>query len=545
MTIAMGNSGMKHFLTILSLCLLTACGGGSSSSPREPVTNPPPPPPPSNEWQVGVFPDADQFAAQCVSPRNGVDINGNPWPDVAGSETDEKMWLRSWSHDTYLWYDEIDDVDPAGFASPQAYFDVLKTTQTTASGVPKDNFHFYQPTDEYQSFSQSGAETGYGAEWAFLRASPPRDLRVSTVQPGSSAALAGVQRGDRLIDIDGVDVINGSNVDFLNDAIFPSDAGQRYQFTFQRVDGSELVAELTSQTVVKSFVNNVQVLDTQVGRVGYLRFDGFQRPAQGPLISAFQSFVDQNVTSLVLDLRYNGGGVLAMSSQLGYMIAGPSQTAGRTFELLKFNDKYPNTDPVTGRSISPTPFYSQEIDWQRGVLTDQQLPSLGLTQVTVIVTEDSCSASEALINALRGIDVEVIQIGGRTCGKPYGFYPTDNCGTTYFTIQFQGVNDKGFGAYADGFKPVSAPQFNDELPGCVVEDDFSSALGSVEEGMLETALHRLTTGSCPTQSVELIQAKPDSKRRPSPLDVMDPRYRSMLLENKLYTPLDINHGVMQ
>ena len=58
------------------------------------------------------------------------------------------------------------------------------------------------------------------------------------------------------------------------------------------------------------------------------------------------------------------------------------------------------------------------------------------------------------MNGLRGVGVEVIQIGSTTCGKPYGFYPTDNCGTTYFTIQFKGVNDAGFGDYSDGFSPA-------------------------------------------------------------------------------------------
>ena len=54
---------------------------------------------------------------------------------------------------------------------------------------------------------------------------------------------------------------------------------------------------------------------------------------------------------------------------------------------------------------------------------------------------------------LRGIDIEVIQIGSTTCGKPYGFYGLDNCGTTYFTVQFRGVNAKGYGDYSDGFSP--------------------------------------------------------------------------------------------
>ena len=55
----------------------------------------------------------------------------------------------------------------------------------------------------------------------------------------------------------------------------------------------------------------------------------------------------------------------------------------------------------------------------------------------------------AVINGLRGVNVEVYVIGSTTCGKPYGFYPTDNCGTTYFSIQFRGVNALGFGDYTD------------------------------------------------------------------------------------------------
>jgi len=69
------------------------------------------------------------------------------------------------------------------------------------------------------------------------------------------------------------------------------------------------------------------------------------------------------------------------------------------------------------------------------------LPTLNLSRVFVLTTSSTCSASEAIINGLRGADIEVIQIGSGTCGKPYGFYPTDNCATTYFTIQFSGINN--------------------------------------------------------------------------------------------------------
>ncbi len=102
------------------------------------------------------------------------------------------------------------------------------------------------------------------------------------------------------------------------------------------------------------------------------------------------------------------------------------------------------------------------------------------------------------MNSLRGVGVEVVQIGSTTCGKPYGFYPTDNCGTTYFTIQFRGENDIGFGDYADGFSPANAvDNIGTSVPGCSVGDDFTAALGDPAELRLAAALDYAETGLCP------------------------------------------------
>jgi hypothetical protein len=90
-----------------------------------------------------------------------------------------------------------------------------------------------------------------------------------------------------------------------------------------------------------------------------------------------------------------------------------------------------------------------------------------------------------------------VLIGDTTCGKPFGFYATDNCSTTYFTIQFQGVNAKNFGSYSDGFKPVSSPIFDDQLPGCSLIDDFSQILGNEQEPLLAAAIDYAETGLCP------------------------------------------------
>jgi hypothetical protein len=118
--------------------------------------------------------------------------------------------------------------------------------------------------------------------------------------------------------------------------------------------------------------------------------------------------------------------------------------------------------------------------------------------VFVLTTSSTCSASESIINSLQGVNVQVIQVGSTTCGKPYGFYPTDNCGVTYFSIQFQGVNAKNFGNYPDGFTPQNTltPQGVPVL-GCSVADDFTHALGDSAEGLLASALGYQATGVCP------------------------------------------------
>ena len=129
------------------------------------------------------------------------------------------------------------------------------------------------------------------------------------------------------------------------------------------------------------------------------------------------------------------------------------------------------------------------------------LPALNLNRVFVLSGPGTCSASETIINGLRGIDVEVVLIGETTCGKPYGFYPLDNCGTTYFTVQFRGVNAKNFGDYADGFSPANlTTTAGVSIPGCAVADDFSKLLGDPEEARLAAALNFMQDGSCPAPS---------------------------------------------
>lgn len=493
---------MRHahivVLPVLALLALAACGGGGDDGGGGP--------PGGITYTPGVFQAASTFADRCENPRFGIDPwTSLPWRDRAGTPLHEKHFLRSWTNNLYLWFNEVPDSDPFNTGGTAGgvleYFDLLKTTALTSSGRPKDNFHFTYDTEEYRDLASGGIVLGYGISWAVLDPyAPDREVIVELVQAGTQAAGAGVLRGARLIRIDTINVVTNNTqagVDYINEALFQPQPGASYTMEFRdRGSSSTRTATLTATQV--SF-DAVPTWDTyQVGgdTVGYILFNDHSAIAEGQLIEAVDALADEQIDELVLDLRYNGGGYLDIASELAYMIAGPGVTAGRTFELLQFNSKHPTLHPLSGSPIAPVPFHATTQDFS--IDEGEPLPYLGLDRVYVLTSGLTCSASESLINGLRGVGIEVYQIGADTCGKPYGFYPHDNCGTTYFSIQFRGVNDIGFGDYAEGFSAtrVGGPPLAN-LPGCAANDDLTRDLGDPLEGQLAAGLSYLNTGACP------------------------------------------------
>lgn len=488
-----------QFFALLSVTLLlAACGGGSSGGIA------PPPPPPPTGWEPGVFQPEESYALRCEIPGQSFNyFTGQPIADVQGTTLDENNFLRSWSNRTYLWYDEIVDQDPALFNDPLDYFAELKTFATTASGADKDKYHYTWDTRDYYQLTQAGVSAGYGAEWAFFSATPPRDIRVAYTEPNTPATDNGVLRGARVLAIDGFDIDVGTQagVDALNAGLRPATLGEAHDFTIEDPDGTVRTITMVSAEITETFVKATQVFDTPSGgRVGYMVFNAFSSPAEAELANAIETLnAGAGITDLVLDLRYNGGGFSTLSAEVGYMIAGPTNTAGSYFSLLQFNDKYPATDPITGQPLTPTPFYSTATG-SFSLPAGQPLPTLGLSRVFVLTGPGTASASEVLMNGLRGAGIEVIQIGATTSGKPYGFYPQDNCGTLYFTIQLRSVNNLDYGDFTDGFVPSAVDNGADQILGCAVADDFSRQLGDPAEDRLEVALAYIEGQGCTTPS---------------------------------------------
>ena len=505
---------------LLGGLLLSACGGGGGGGSMPPVG-----------WQMGVFQPSASFEARCVVPRTGIDPGTNmAFPDRSGTLLDENNWLRSWTNELYLWYSEVPDQNPALFNTTDAYFQVLKTAAITSSGAAKDKFHFTYATDQWEALSISGVQAGYGAQWVLVAAAPPRQILIAFTEPGSPAASApaSLLRGAEVLAVDGVDAVNNntqSGVDTLNAGLFPANVNETHSFQIQDPGGGQRTVMMTSASITSHPVQNVGTIPVSGGSVGYMLFNDHLATSEVALVTAFTTLQNAAVNDLVLDIRYNGGGYLDIASEVAYMIAGPGPTTGQTFELTQFNSKYPTTDPVTGQTITPVPFHSttQGFSTTAGVA----LPTLNLPRVYVLTGPDTCSASESIINSLRGVNVQVIQVGSTTCGKPYGFYPQDNCGTTYFSIEFRGVNAANFGDYTDGFSPTNAPApAGVALPGCSIADDFTHALGDPAEARLATALNYRSSGaaSCPaatglgkvlrTRQISAVNARlPDSPLR--------------------------------
>ena len=496
-------------LALLAVFGSVGCGGEESPSassaepspssaetaPPEPLkpphpskfSPPPPSPPPSvpcgardEPWQEGTFCPSKNFYQYCADPDKSASPEARQ-----GIYVDENNWLRSWSHETYLWYDEIEDVDPACCANPEDYFQLMKTTEEISPGKPKDRFHFSESTREYRRLSNKGITAGYGARLKVLKRSPPRNVAVAYTEPGSPATAADVNlvRGTRVLRIDGIDIVNSNNADDINKinaALNPS-LGDTHTFTVKDPGASspERSVTMTAREITVHPVQNEYVLTNSNGdRVGYMLFNTHIDTAVQPLIDAGNTFLEGGgVDDLVVDLRYNSGGFLYIAQVIASIIAG-SAGDGKNFAEIQYNDK---------KESRHRPF-ADAFEDKDGTM--HRLPALGLARLFVLTTPATCSASEMIINSLRGIDIEVIVIGSSTCGKYYGFIPMDNCGTTYSTIQLRAVNDKGVADYDDGFPPKCS----------VADNDFDRRLGDPQESLLKTALAYQANGACPSSS---------------------------------------------
>ena len=436
---------------LLAALLAAGCGGGGGSP-------------------GACLSGSPETCAAASQPANPLPENSSRrWADICTLDG-VKHFTRSYMEEAYLWYREIPAIDPAPYTSIGRYFYDLLTPVLDPSGQRKDRFSFIVNAADADSLT-TGAVTSYGVQW---ETDAQGRERAAFVEQGSPAQAAGLARGAEL-----VEVLTPGTPDW-----YPNGAAE-ITFTYRPTPGQPaLTATMRSAALQEDPVPLVRTLVSSAGRsVAYLLFNAHTQGAQDKLIAAVTGLQQAGVSDLVLDIRYNRGGFLYTALSISSMLTGP-QADGRVFERLQYNDKRQAETQASVINFSGQLLVG-ETDYGAGAA----LPRLALPRVYVLTTGNTCSASESIINSLRGVNVEVVLVGATTCGKPYGFSREDNCGLSYFPIEFQGVNDKGFGDYASGFAPT-----------CAAADDFDHALGDTGERLLATALHHVDTGACLEQA---------------------------------------------
>lgn len=398
---------------------------------------------------------------------------GGSAPPLSCSVADQNAWLRQHFDQRYFWYALAPRPGPAGYSTVQAYFDASLYGGGDAipggGGAlwPSDRYSNMGSTADFNRFFGNGVSRGYGLFVAGLEVEgrPDLPLRVRYIEPKSDAAAKGLQRGDTIVSINGRPASEYIAADDF-EVLVPDNVGDQLQLVV-RGAGGERSLTLVAQDYRLTPVTGARVLGTAQGRkVGYVVVKDMIDQVDAPLGSAFAQFRAEGVSEVVIDLRYNGGGYVSTGALVASHVGG-TRVAGLDYARLLYNDR--------GWAANQSVGFTSPAN------------GLGLTRAYVLSGPRTCSASEQVINGLRGVGVEVVQIGDVTCGKPVGFNAQDGgCGDTYSIVTFESVNARNEGRYFDGL-----------LPQCDVADDLDQPLGSSAEGLLAAALQHADTGLCP------------------------------------------------
>ncbi len=388
---------------------------------------------------------------------------------------DQKTWLSSYFNDSYFWYAMSPRPAVDGTSSVDSFFKALLYTGTDPN-FPADRWSGYESTESFNRFFGDGQSLGYGLSVAGLevvgQSSAP--LYVRSVDPRSVAAAAGIVRGDTLLSLNGrstVDLIAANDFSLLS----AKAVGDSLEVVWRTTAGVQKRATLSAGIYALTPVPLQAVVTTAGGRrVGYLEVRNMISQAATPLETAFASFAAQGAQDIVLDLRYNGGGLVSMGAAVASYVGG-TRVAGRAYASLLYNDKQAAQN--------------QRFDFSNPALGS----AANAPRVFVLMGRRTCSASEQVINGLRGAGIEVVAIGEASCGKPVGFLPqSDGCGTTYSIVNFESVNALNQGRYFSGFAPT-----------CAVAEDWTQPQASVGDPLWVAASRMVDGGACPTAGMRV------------------------------------------
>jgi carboxyl-terminal processing protease len=385
-------------------------------------------------------------------------------------------FIRDVMEDIYLWYKELPIIDVDYETDSKAYFKKLLYTEDKWSNV----------TDDVKKLEDSlaGKEKSYGYSLAFGIFSNAPDnyfAIVEYVYPNTPASRAGFVRGDIILQIAGGSITATNLMDLLGGTSITVTKGVLTQQGIAAGQSLSMVAE----DLVLNPVLMHKVIEHGGRKIGYLMYTQFISDFNDSLNVAMQYFKNQNITDLVLDLRYNPGGYTTAAQHLCSSVA-PLNAVNNSQVLVTYqwNDKY-------------------QAYWQsRNNLSQLRIPflntvpvKLGLNKLHVLTGGGTASASELTIIGLEPY-MEIVTVGDTTYGKytasitfkPSQIYDNasqykdfENWGVQPIVIRY--ANSQGVTNFKNGF----APKF-------IVRDELLPALplGSINEPLLKKAIENIT-----------------------------------------------------
>ena len=413
---------------------------------------------------------APLFFAACKKDKQIIAVN--PPAAVGGGGTASTQQIKDsvllFAKDIYLWNTQI----PAGF-SVQGYSDpaAIMTAIQPYSIEPGfatavDKWSFAMKKTEWDQISGGtstlSATTGNGdfGFSVFFRAGD--DLRVRLVEPNAPAGLAGIRRGWRITAINGNSNITTGNSDFIINAVYNSISSS---FTFQKPDGNTVSLSLSAGKYPPKPVYLDTVYQIAGKKIGYLVFNSFLgniNNINAEFQRVFNRFAAAQVTDVVVDLRYNGGGYVSLAEQLSNYLVKSAANGSLMMKQL----------------------YNSQNSQNNAVTTFRKAGSINLDDIYFIVGRGTASASELLINNLKPyMDVKLIG-AAPTHGKPVGFFPIPVGDWYIFPVSFRTINKNGEGNYFNGM-PVNAQ----------VADGLDKDWGDMNETSLASAIRNITTGN--------------------------------------------------
>ncbi len=391
---------------------------------------------------------------------------------------DRQNWAAAQLREWYLFPETLPTtLDPAPYPTVQAYIDALTAT---ARAQRRDRFFTYITSiAEENAFFSSGSSAGFGVRFSIDATA--RRLFVAEAFEGAPALAAGIDRGTEILAI-GTSAANLRTVDSIiaaegtagiDSAIGPSTAGTTRLLRIRDAAGTRDVsvtkADYTLTPVSSRY--GARIINDGGRQVGYVNLRTFIDSADPALRNAFAQFRAAGITDIIVDFRYNGGGLVSIAELMGDLL-GRNRSTSDPFSFTTFRPEKASNNST--RLFQP------------------QAQSIAPTRIAFIGTGASASASELVINAfIPYLHSNAALIGTNTYGKPVGQIGLDRsqCDDRLRVVAFATQNAARQGAYFDGLAGFVEAS-------CAAGDDINFPLGDARESSVARALDFLAGRPC-------------------------------------------------